>query len=130
MIILTLRTDSPQAEIGLFMNLKKIEVDSWAADRSLAETLHNHIVALLTKHDYALHDIEGVVVFRGPGSFTGLRIGISVANGLALGLNVPIVGSEGDIWQAEGLQSILDGTNDSVVVPFYGADVRITLPKK
>jgi tRNA threonylcarbamoyladenosine biosynthesis protein TsaB len=41
-----------------------------------------------------MHDIEGVVCFKGPGSFTGLRIGLTVGNALAYAQNIPVVASK------------------------------------
>lgn len=50
------------------------------------------IDALLTQAKAGLSDIETIVVSLGPGSFTGLRIGIATALGLASSLQVPLVG--------------------------------------
>jgi tRNA threonylcarbamoyladenosine biosynthesis protein TsaB len=51
-------------------------------------------VELLKKHDLKLTDITAIDVNIGPGSFTGLRVGISIANTLGLVLQVPINGKK------------------------------------
>jgi len=130
MLILTIRTDKPQAEIGLFSGETKTDYVTWQADRQLAETIHIKIRTLLEEHGHSFPDLRGIVVFKGPGSFTGLRIGISVANALANGLTIPVVGSEGKDWFEEGVQRLGKGDNETVVIPEYGAPPNITLPKK
>jgi tRNA threonylcarbamoyladenosine biosynthesis protein TsaB len=95
----------------------------------LAETIHQKIKEILDEHEKSLSGIEGVVVFKGPGSFTGLRIGISVANALADGLDAPITGEEGEQWATQGIKRLLDRQNDRVVLPEYGAAPHITKPK-
>ncbi len=47
---------------------------------------------ILKDASLTLKDLDGIAVSLGPGSFTGLRIGIATAKGLAQGLNIPIVG--------------------------------------
>ncbi len=129
MIILTLRTDNPEAEIDLFDGGKLLASDKWHAHRELAETIHARIRDLLKTQAKGFHDIEGIVAYQGPGSFTGLRIGLSVANALAESLSAPIVGVTGDDWQQKGVSRLLAGEHDPLVVPEYGAPVHITQPK-
>ena len=130
MIVLTLRTDKPESEIGLYDDTQQLSYMVWPAHRQLAETIHTKLDELLNNRQKSLNDIGGIVCYKGPGSFTGLRIGVSVANALASGLGIPIIGVENDEkWIDRGLQDILKGQNHSVVVPEYGAPVHITLPK-
>lgn len=129
MIILSLRTDQPEAEVGLYENDQQITYHSWQAHRQLAETIHQQILKLLKKNKLDWADIGGVVAYQGPGSFTGLRIGLTVANSLAYGLNVPVVGSTGSGWQLAGLKRLLAGENQQLVLPEYGAEPHITLPR-
>jgi len=130
MIILTIRTDKPEAEIGLFEDNKKLAYESWQAHRALSVTIHQKIQNLLDASGSTFRKIEGVVVYKGPGSFTGLRIGISVANALAYGLSKPIVGSSGKNWQQKGVARLLKGEDEFSVTPDYGSDPHITQPQK
>ena len=88
------------------------------------------IKALPEPDDRIFADLEGLLVFRGPGSFTGLRIGITVMNTIAYGQNIPIVGTNGDDWLDDGVSYLQNEENHQVVLPEYGAEARITKPKK
>lgn len=130
MIILTIRTDKPEAEIGLFDDGKKLSYEVWHAHRELSITLHQKIADLLAPQHKRFEDIEGIIGFVGPGSFTGLRIGLTVANTLAYGLTIPIVASKGEDWISDGIERLKQGQSDPVVLPEYGAPVHITQQKK
>jgi tRNA threonylcarbamoyladenosine biosynthesis protein TsaB len=128
-IILTLRTDKPEAEVGLYDNDKQLNYEVWQAHRELAETIHKKIDKILNKSSKSLDNIEGIVVFKGPGSFTGLRIGLTAANALAYGLQIPIVACSDD-WIEQGIKALLDGHNDKLAIPEYGAPAHTTRPKR
>ena len=129
MLILTIRTDKPEAEIGLYDGAKQLAYETWQAHRELSDTIHKKIKALLDSQHKDLQDIEGIVCFKGPGSFTGLRIGITVADTLAYGLQVPIVGAMDD-WIESGIKRLEAGDNERIALPHYGAPVHITPQKK
>ncbi len=129
MLVLSLRTDNPQAEIGLFDEREKLEYETWMAHRQLAETIHTKLRDLLKSQDKDWSIVKGIVCFKGPGSFTGLRIGLSVANALASSLGVPIVAEKGDNWIQTGLVRLQNGENDVFAWPDYGSEPHVTLPK-
>lgn len=129
MLILTLRTDKPASEVGLYDDNEQLVYKVWEAHRKLAETLSDKIANILHSNEKEFSDIEGIVVYRGPGSFTGLRIGIAVTNALAYSLDVPIVGETND-WIEHGISRLLQGENDKTVLPEYGQDVHVTQQKK
>lgn len=130
-MILAIRTDNPEAEVNLFdVQGTALSNYTWHAHRELSNTLLSTIHDQLAALKATFTDITGVVVFKGPGSFTGLRIGITVANTLAYGLNIPIVGGIGDQWQQSGITALLNRQSDRIVLPEYGSDAHITLPKK
>jgi tRNA threonylcarbamoyladenosine biosynthesis protein TsaB len=130
MIILALRTDKPQAELYLYDGQKKLAAIKWQAHLKLAETLNSKIQEILNKSSISLNDLGGVAIFKGPGSFTGLRIGFSVANALAYAQSMPIVATDGDDWLDSSIHSLLNGKNDKSAVPEYGAPANITKPRK
>lgn len=62
-----------------------------------SESTHNHnevtiplLIKLLDSMDLTVHDIHQIVVVNGPGSFTGIRLGVTIAKTLAFTLNIPI----------------------------------------
>ena len=130
MIILTIRTEKPESEIGLYDGQTQLAYETWPAHRQLAETIHRKIEALLTGHQKGWQDVQGIVCFQGPGSFTGLRIGLTVANALSYSYQLPIVATQNPEWLEMGIRRLEAGEDDSLALPFYGADAHITLPKK
>lgn len=102
----------------------------WEANRELAKGLLGFIETSLSQRGKDFTNITGIGVLRGPGSFTGLRIGITVANSLADALSVAVVGEMGDAWQSEAAARLQNGDNDRIVMPFYGGEANITAPRK
>jgi len=127
MIILTIRGDKPEAELALFDDRQKLGEIIWLAHRTLADTIHLKIEELLKSCSYTWQDIGGIVCFRGPGSFTGLRISLTVANAMAYGLKIPILSAKGKKWQADGIKRLLAGENETIAVPEYGSEPHTTL---
>ena len=130
MIILTIRTDKPEAEIGIFYDDKSLAYHTWPADCQLAETIHIELEVMLQTQNLVIQNVEGIVAYSGPGSFTGLRIGLSVANALAVSLPAAIVGGTGDDWISAGSQKLQKGINQQQVMPEYGSLPHITAPRK
>lgn len=60
------------------------------AGKSLSEKLLAQIDALLKKNNMRKGELTGIFVVPGPGSFTGTRIGVAVANGLGFALGIPV----------------------------------------
>lgn len=129
MIILTIRTDKPEAEVGLYDDNNQLAYETWPAHRELSDTLHKKIKGILDSQQKDFKDIQGIVCFQGPGSFTGLRIGITVADAFAYGLDVPVVATQND-WIEQGVQRLKAGENDRIALPHYGAPVHITQQRK
>lgn len=105
-------------------------VYEWQADRQLAKDLLGWVHDRLVDYGVDWKSVTGIGAFMGPGSFTGLRIGLTVMNTLADSLSVPIVGGQGDDWQNDVLTRLQEGQNDQIVLPYYGSEANITKPRK
>lgn len=130
MIILGVRTDKPEAELYLYDGEKQLGQLKWQAHLELSKTIHSKIQEILNLLSISWNDIEGIVCFKGPGSFTGLRIGLSVANTLAYANHVPIVARRGEDWLEKGIVNLQAGKNDKIATPYYDRPAATTPPKK
>jgi len=128
-MILLLDTSTPVCKVSLVDGDWRFD-DEWESGRTLAKGLLGYLQDILTKNDKVWTDVSGIVGFKGPGSFTGLRIGLTVLNTFADSESIPIVGTTGEDWQIVGLQRLSSGENDKLVMPEYGAEAHITTPRK
>jgi tRNA threonylcarbamoyladenosine biosynthesis protein TsaB len=93
-LLLTIDTCGPSGSVALgripgrdLEILGQIEL----AGRTYSATLISAIADLLHAADLELSSVNGIVVVNGPGSFTGVRVGVSAAKGLAQGAEIPVV---------------------------------------
>lgn len=121
--ILYLDTSEPEAVIAIFDNEKIVSEEKWLAGRELSATLSQKHSDILAKLGMSVSDLVGICVFVGPGSFTGLRIGISFANALAFALNIPI-------YETKIKEELNSNNPKKIALPFYGSEPKITKPKK
>jgi len=91
MKILAIDTSTVQGSVAILAG-EKIFEENYLADSSHAETLLQVVEKVLSKARLKIKDIEGIAVGIGPGSFTGLRIGLATAKGIAFANQIPIVG--------------------------------------
>lgn len=101
-MILGIDSATAEASVALADNGVILGEERGATDRCIpeggkqpsqhAETLLPLIAKLFARHAVTVEQLAGISVSIGPGSFTGLRIGIATAKGLAYGSGVPVVG--------------------------------------
>jgi tRNA threonylcarbamoyladenosine biosynthesis protein TsaB len=89
---LAIDTSTETASIALSSQGEIIAELTWHADQSHTTELVANLTCILEQARIDLKDINGVIVAKGPGSFNGLRVGMSTAKGLALALGIPLVG--------------------------------------
>jgi tRNA threonylcarbamoyladenosine biosynthesis protein TsaB len=91
MLILALDTTTRAGSLALLRDDDLLEVFVGDAGRTHATRLPGDILACLARHRVSLRDVDGFGVAAGPGSFTGLRIGIATVQGLAFSTGRPAV---------------------------------------
>ncbi len=92
MTILCLETATKVCSVALGQNGKLLALkESSDGNYSHAENLTLYIQEVCTEAKVSLKDIDAVAVSKGPGSFTGLRIGVSTAKGLCYALDKPLI---------------------------------------
>jgi tRNA threonylcarbamoyladenosine biosynthesis protein TsaB len=130
-----LAIDTAAPRLGLAL-LRGDDVDVLAEDMATgqAERIFPAIGELLARNKIAYADLTRVAVTTGPGSFTGLRIGLSAARGLGLALNIPVVGvpslqALSLAAQCDALAIILDARRgEAYVQTFSGPAIPIREP--
>lgn len=128
-MILALDTSTPVCRLYIY-DQETWYAYEWEAGRSLAKNLLGYIKEATARHNTSMANLSGLITFQGPGSYTGLRIGLTVLNTIANAQNVAIVGVTGEDWKEVGLRRIVDGEDDQLVMPEYGGDPHITTPRK
>lgn len=90
--ILNIETATKNCSVSLGKDKQLIDVIEYASESySHAEKLHVFIDRILKQNRLKPSDLNAVAVSKGPGSYTGLRIGVSAAKGLAYALNIPLI---------------------------------------
>jgi tRNA threonylcarbamoyladenosine biosynthesis protein TsaB len=69
-----------------------IAEDAWHGEQRQSAELLPRVLALLEREGRSLSELTGLAVGLGPGSFTGLRVAMALAKGLATGLDRPVIG--------------------------------------
>jgi tRNA threonylcarbamoyladenosine biosynthesis protein TsaB len=92
MVILALDTTTRPGSCALMRDGRLLREEAGDASREQGERLPGDLAALLAVESLSLRQIDLLAVATGPGSFTGLRIGIATMQGLAMAIGTPLIG--------------------------------------
>ncbi len=116
-MILQLETATTNCSVSLsFQGETLVLKEDYGSKYSHAERLHVFIDDVIQQANIELSQLEAVAVSKGPGSYTGLRIGVSAAKGLCYALNIPLIA----IPTLESLATQV-GSDEGVIIPMIDA---------
>ena len=115
--ILNIETATTNCSVSLSKEGETLVLkEDYNSNYSHAESLHVFIDAVFKEANLKPQDIDAIAVSKGPGSYTGLRIGVSAAKGLCFALNKPLISV--DTLEALGNQITIDS---GCIVPMLDA---------
>lgn len=128
-MIIAIDTATQSASVALAHADGAIAVElTWRAGRNHTMHLHPTLRHVMMLAGIKPTDLTGIIAVRGPGSFTGIRIGLATAKGLAQGLEIPIVGvgtldaaAYGLVHQAWTVWSVVDAGRGQYAAAAYTA---------
>ena len=90
--ILNIETSTTNCSVSLSCENRLIDcIESDSPNYSHSENLHVFIDDIMNKNKLNFNQLEACSISRGPGSYTGLRIGLSAAKGLCFGMDIPLI---------------------------------------
>jgi tRNA threonylcarbamoyladenosine biosynthesis protein TsaB len=92
-MLLALDTSTSAASLALLRGAAVVADETWDVGRRHSQELVAHLDALLARAGAGVADLTAVAVALGPGSFNGVRVGVTAAKTLALALGVPLYGT-------------------------------------
>jgi tRNA threonylcarbamoyladenosine biosynthesis protein TsaB len=115
--ILNIETTTTNCSVSLSNKGETVVLkEDYNSNYSHAERLHIYIDEVLKEANVSLSDLDAIAISKGPGSYTGLRIGVSAAKGLCFALNIPLIA----IPTLESLAHQIE-TESGVIVPMLDA---------
>ncbi len=114
--ILAIETSTRSLKLGLHFGGDRVVKSEEEVERSHGRVIIKKIGELISSAGLEKRDINALVTSVGPGSFTGLRIGLAVAKGMAVALDIPVVGVS--LFELAGYRFRSRTEPTHVLVPF------------
>lgn len=120
-MILALETSTRICSVALTQGTQCIQLREVGGEYSHAEQLNLFILEVLQMSETSWDEIDAIAVASGPGSYTGLRIGVSTAKGLCYALNKPLIAVPSLKAMAYGAIAQNGGGSDALFAPMIDA---------
>ncbi len=129
-LVLAFDTSAAHCAAALIRGGEVLETTVEAMQKGQAERLFPLLEQVLRSAEVSWRDLDALGVGVGPGNFTGIRISVSAARGLALGLGIPAIGVDGfDSREACAKPDqlvVIDAPRDQVYIRLDGQSPRLT----
>src|SRR5262245_49510040 len=129
MRLLVIDTSGPECAAGIYDADTMLALRSETIGKGHAEILPGMIEAAAKDAGVPLKALWRIAVTIGPGSFTGIRVGVAMARGLALSLGIPAVGvttlqvvAEPLLRQANPVLALIDARREELYSQLFAAD--------
>lgn len=136
--ILHLETSTKACSVALSCNGDLVELKESLTDAySHSESLTLYIQEVMSSARIEMNQLKAVSVTSGPGSYTGLRIGVSTAKGLCYALGIPLIAIDSlvsmttlakEIYPNQNLCALIDARRMEVFSAIYSSDLSILKP--
>lgn len=137
-LILHLETSTKTCSVALSLDGKLIGITESNTDEFMhSENLTRFVQKVMSSAEYQLSDLSAVSVASGPGSYTGLRIGVSTAKGLCYALGVPLIAIDSlyalctvarESYPDANICAMIDARRMEVFSAIYGSDNAVIKP--
>jgi tRNA threonylcarbamoyladenosine biosynthesis protein TsaB len=137
-LILNIDTAMEKASISLAREGTTLALAENVAQKEHASWLHPAIEQMMQDTGYRLRDLQAVAVTAGPGSYTGLRVGMAAAKGFCFALNIPLItedtlkvmafAAKEQLSEIDLLCPMIDARRMEVFTAVYRNDLTLILP--
>jgi len=115
-MLLAIDTSTDSAGLALVQDGRTLAEATWRCGQNHSVELLPHLTRLLQEARAELQSVSCILVAKGPGSFNGLRVGLSTAKGLAFSLGIPIIGIS-----SLALEAVQHARTDLPIGPIFNA---------
>jgi len=133
-LILAIDTTNESGSLAIWRDGEVIEEMPLHAPKGFAQVLYGHLAKLLARHGLKPGDIDCFAAATGPGSFTGVRVGLACVKGLAEAVGRPAVGISNlraiaSFGTAPLRAAVLDAHRDEVYGAVYDGESQVVVPE-
>ena len=118
-MIICIETATNICSVALCNSAGPISLRESNESKSHASILTIFIMEIFKEKGIVATDLKAIAVSKGPGSYTGLRIGVSVAKGIAYAASIPLIGIETTLSMFHGISESLKDSQEAVDNPLF-----------